>query len=59
MTARRAEEIFGPILPIVTLPSKDAIVEFINARETPLAIYMFTQSSSDAAFGASFFLSPS
>merc|ERR1712039_621222 len=35
------EEIFGPILPITTYKSLDAIVERINAGEKPLALYIF------------------
>ncbi|GAA5905142.1 hypothetical protein JCM8208_000292 [Rhodotorula glutinis] len=39
-----SEEIFGPVLPIVTLPDIDSMVRFIQDRETPLALYVFTQS---------------
>ncbi|BGP39510.1 Hexadecenal dehydrogenase [Rhodotorula kratochvilovae] len=39
-----SEEIFGPVLPIVTLPNMDEMVRFIQERETPLALYVFTQS---------------
>ena len=35
------EEIFGPILPIVAVPSVDAAIEYINARPRPLALYHF------------------
>lgn len=38
------EEIFGPLLPIVTVESTDAAVEFVNARPKPLALYVFTSS---------------
>ncbi|BDH06516.1 aldehyde dehydrogenase family protein [Streptomyces seoulensis] len=38
------EEIFGPILPIVTVPDLDAAVDFINDRDKPLALYVFTDS---------------
>ena len=51
--SRRAEEIFGPILPIMTLKDKDEMVEFIKAGETPLAIYLFTQSKKESDYGAS------
>ncbi|OZJ03860.1 hypothetical protein BZG36_03669 [Bifiguratus adelaidae] len=34
-------EIFGPFLPILTLPDVDAIVDYINSRDTPLALYVF------------------
>ncbi|XP_037373356.1 aldehyde dehydrogenase family 3 member B2 [Talpa occidentalis] len=39
------EEIFGPILPIVTVGSLDEAIEFINRREKPLALYAFSSSS--------------
>lgn len=39
-----SDEIFGPILPILTVGSNDAAVEFINARPKPLALYIFTNS---------------
>jgi aldehyde dehydrogenase (NAD+) len=38
------EEIFGPILPIVTVPGLDEAVDFINDRDKPLALYVFTDS---------------
>ncbi|MFJ9407955.1 aldehyde dehydrogenase family protein [Streptomyces sp. NPDC101393] len=38
------EEIFGPILPIVSVPDLDAAIAFINARDKPLALYAFTPS---------------
>lgn len=37
------EEIFGPILPIVTTPSLDDSIHYINARPRPLACYVFSQ----------------
>ncbi|NXQ42828.1 AL3A2 dehydrogenase, partial [Catharus fuscescens] len=36
------EEIFGPVLPIVTVRSVDEAIEFINLREKPLALYVFS-----------------
>ncbi|KAM9223706.1 LOW QUALITY PROTEIN: aldehyde dehydrogenase family 3 member B1-like [Leptosomus discolor] len=36
------EEIFGPILPILTVTSVDDAIAFINARERPLALYVFS-----------------
>lgn len=39
------EEIFGPILPIVTVGSVDEAVEFIRRREKPLALYAFSKNS--------------
>ncbi|MFC8142911.1 aldehyde dehydrogenase family protein [Streptomyces paradoxus] len=38
------EEIFGPILPIVTVPGLDEAIDFINDRDKPLALYVFTES---------------
>ncbi|XP_015424440.1 PREDICTED: aldehyde dehydrogenase family 3 member B1 [Myotis davidii] len=38
-------EIFGPILPIVTVRSLDEAIDFINRREKPLALYTFSNSS--------------
>ncbi|XP_076130101.1 aldehyde dehydrogenase family 3 member A2-like [Alosa pseudoharengus] len=37
------EEIFGPLLPILTVGSVDEAIDFINDREKPLALYVFTQ----------------
>lgn len=36
------EEIFGPILPIITYHSIDEVIDFINKRERPLAFYIFS-----------------
>ncbi|KAM6068532.1 aldehyde dehydrogenase family 3 member B1-like [Theristicus caerulescens] len=36
------EEIFGPILPILTVASVDDAIAFINTRERPLALYVFS-----------------
>lgn len=35
------EEIFGPVLPMITIDSVDEAVEFILDREKPLAMYLF------------------
>lgn len=37
------EEIFGPVLPIVTVKNEDEAIDFINDREKPLALYLFTK----------------
>ncbi|XP_075785125.1 aldehyde dehydrogenase family 3 member B1 isoform X2 [Pelodiscus sinensis] len=39
------EEIFGPVLPIVTVPGVDEAIAFINSRERPLAVYVFAADS--------------
>ncbi len=36
------EEIFGPILPIVTVEKIEDAIEFVNFRDKPLALYVFT-----------------
>src|ERR1700712_3591064 len=38
------DEIFGPILPIITVQSLDEAIEFVNSRSKPLAAYLFTKS---------------
>ncbi len=40
------DEIFGPILPIVTVDDVDHAIRFVNERPKPLALYVF--SGSDA-----------
>ena len=35
------EEIFGPVLPVLTYRTLDEAVEFVNAGERPLALYVF------------------
>ncbi|MCI8415627.1 MAG: aldehyde dehydrogenase [Ruminiclostridium sp.] len=37
------EEIFGPILPILPYDHLDEAIRFIQAREKPLALYLFTR----------------
>jgi coniferyl-aldehyde dehydrogenase len=37
----RQEEIFGPILPIVTYETPQEAIAFVNARARPLALYWF------------------
>ncbi|MEV5573206.1 aldehyde dehydrogenase family protein [Spirillospora sp. NPDC052269] len=37
-----AEEIFGPILPVLRVPDLDAALAFVNERDKPLALYAFT-----------------
>ncbi|KAL0307870.1 UNVERIFIED_CONTAM: Aldehyde dehydrogenase family 3 member F1 [Sesamum angustifolium] len=38
------EEIFGPLLPIITLDDIEESIDFINARPKPLTIYAFTKN---------------
>ncbi len=39
------EEIFGPLLPVLTVESIDEAVAFVNDRPKPLALYVFSGSS--------------
>ncbi|MEO6998247.1 MAG: aldehyde dehydrogenase family protein [Terracoccus sp.] len=36
------DEIFGPVLPLVEVAGIDAAIDFINERDQPLALYLFT-----------------
>ena len=38
------EEIFGPVLPVVTVDSLDEAIATGNAGEKPLALYLFSAS---------------
>ncbi|MFD8797315.1 aldehyde dehydrogenase family protein [Streptomyces atroolivaceus] len=40
------EEIFGPVLPILTVDGLDEAIGFINDRDKPLALYAFTHDPS-------------
>jgi aldehyde dehydrogenase (NAD+) len=39
-----ADEIFGPLLPVITIESDSAAIDFVNRRPKPLALYVFTAS---------------
>lgn len=43
------EEIFGPILPIYPFDSIDTVIAEINAREKPLALYIFDKDAAGVA----------
>jgi aldehyde dehydrogenase (NAD+) len=38
------EEIFGPVLPIISYAQQDEVVSLINSKPKPLALYVFTAS---------------
>lgn len=38
------EEIFGPILPLITYSSLDEAIAIINSKEKPLALYVYARS---------------
>jgi len=37
------EEIFGPILPVIEVNNAQEVVEFVNARPSPLGLYIFSE----------------
>ena len=45
LTATPSSELFAPILPIVAVNNFDEAIEFINARDHPLTLYIFTNDS--------------
>ena len=42
------EEIFGPLMPILTFDSLDEVIRNVNAMPHPLALYLFTSSKAAA-----------
>ena len=44
-TALMSEEIFGPILPVITYHDLSIAVEHINSQPKPLALYLFSKDS--------------
>ncbi len=38
-----SEEIFGPILPVLSTPSMDDAIRFVRDRDKPLALYVFSR----------------
>lgn len=41
------DELFGPILPIVPYKTLDSALEYINDRDRPLALYIFTYDKNE------------
>lgn len=39
-----SEEIFGPILPVLTYDEVDSVIDRINAQDKPLALYVFDRN---------------
>jgi len=39
------EEIFGPLLPIITYSDIDQVISYINARPKPLALYIYSKNN--------------
>lgn len=43
--AAMQQEIFGPILPVLTYSTDDELIKIIDAHPTPLAFYLFTSKT--------------
>jgi aldehyde dehydrogenase (NAD+) len=43
------EEIFGPILPVLSVASIEEAITFVNQREKPLALYVFSRDKRNVA----------
>ena len=43
------EEIFGPVLPVITVKGLDAAIRFVADRPRPLALYMFSEDKTEVA----------
>ncbi len=43
-------EIFGPILPIISYKDKEDVIELINAKEKPLALYVYSRSKKNIKY---------
>lgn len=39
------DEIFGPVMPMIAFDKLDEVVEFVNSREKPLALYYFGKTA--------------
>ncbi len=44
------DEIFGPILPVLTYETKEAALEIIQQNPNPLAFYVFTENKKDEQY---------
>jgi aldehyde dehydrogenase (NAD+) len=47
-TAVMHDEIFGPVLPVLTYKTREEAVDFVRARPAPLALYVFAGSRREA-----------
>lgn len=44
------EEIFGPVLPLITYDSPEEARDFVNSRPSPLALYVFSDGRQERDF---------
>ncbi len=47
-SALMQEEIFGPVLPIIAVDDVTEAIAFVNGRDKPLALYVFTEEADQA-----------
>ncbi len=40
------EEIFGPILPVISFTDRNEVIKLINSKQKPLALYLFARNKS-------------
>jgi len=38
------DEIFGPVLPVLSFKKLDKVISYINTKEKPLALYYFSEN---------------
>ncbi|GAA4276614.1 aldehyde dehydrogenase family protein [Aquimarina mytili] len=43
-------EIFGPILPIITYKNRQEVIDLINSKEKPLALYVYSRSKKNIKY---------
>ena len=39
------EEVFGPVLPVIPFQSLEEVISFIQSKEKPLALYIYSKKS--------------
>jgi len=39
------DEIFGPVLPVMTYRNKEEVIEYVNSKEKPLALYIHSKNN--------------
>jgi aldehyde dehydrogenase (NAD+) len=44
------EEIFGPILPVISYQNENEVLDIINGKEKPLALYIFSSKGKKQEF---------
>jgi aldehyde dehydrogenase (NAD+) len=42
------EEIFGPVLPVLTYKNITEVIDYVNSKEKPLALYIFSEDRKSA-----------